>query len=266
MTLKEAINILREAGIDSASYDAREIFRHFGGFSQSELAIGGESDNPEVLSAIERRAKREPLQYIIGNVDFYRENYLVTPDCLIPRPDTELLVDYAVKNLPEGAVFLDLCTGSGCVAISVLKNTENTCAVAVDINGGALAIASENAHRNGVSDRINFQLADLTKEVIGIPVFAVLSNPPYVSEGDYLQLEREIFHEPKEAFVGGSDGGDFYRALTPIYKNYINENGFIAYEIGYNQAHILREVADECGMHLEILKDLSGNDRVAILK
>ena len=263
MRLKEAIDILREAGIESADYDARELFRLYVG---SPVMLNSECENPELISAIERRAKREPLQYIIGEVGFYRETYMVSPDCLIPRADTEILVDYAVKNLPEGACFLDLCTGSGCVAISTLKNTKNTTAVAVDISGGALAIATENAHKNGVADRINFQLADLTKEVIDLPVFAVLSNPPYVTDSAYEELEEEIYHEPREAFVGGDDGGDFYRRFTPIYKNYIAEKGFIAYEIGYDQADLLREIAGECGMSCEILKDLSGNDRVAVLR
>lgn len=263
MTLKEAIEILREAGIDSADYDARELFKHH---HNGVVMLNSECDSPELIRDVERRAKREPLQYIIGEVGFYRESYIVSPDCLIPRPDTEILVDYAVKNLPEGATFLDLCTGSGCVAISTLKNTNNTTAVAVDISGGALAVAAENALRNGVFNRIHFRLADLLNEVIDLPVFAVLSNPPYVADGVYEELADEIYHEPREAFVGGEDGGDFYRRLTPIYKNYIADNGFIAYEIGYDQAPLLRQIADENGMHLEILKDLSGNNRVAILK
>lgn len=267
MTLKEATNILKNAGIDSASYDAKEIFLHFGGFNSGELLLSNiESENPDLLSAIARRSNREPLQYIVGEVDFYREKYIVTPDCLIPRFDTEILVDYAVKNLPEGSTFLDLCTGSGCVAISTLRNTKNTRAVAVDINGGTLAVAQKNAHKNGVENRIHFRLADLMKEVLEIPVFAVLSNPPYVADSVYEGLEGEIFHEPREAFVGGIDGGDFYRRLTPIYKNFIDKNGFIAYEIGYDQADLLREIAEINRMSCEILKDLSGNDRVAVLK
>ena len=147
-----------------------------------------------------------------------------------------------------------------------LKNTKNTTAVAVDISEAALAIATKNALKNGVEGRIDFRLADLTKERVDTPVFAVLSNPPYVAEGVYEGLEGEIFHEPKEAFVGGIDGGDFYRRLTPIYKNYISKDGFIAYEIGYDQANLLRKIATSCNMTCEILKDLSGNDRVAVLK
>lgn len=267
MTYKTAVSILKEAGIGSCDYDARELFVHFGGFNRSEIFLSNpDCQNPELISAVERRAKREPLQYIIGEVEFYRESYIVTPDCLIPRDDTEILVDYAVKNLPDGAVFLDLCTGSGCVAISTLKNTKNTLCIAADIDGGALATAAENAHRNGVSDRLHLRRVDLMEEVIDEEVFALLSNPPYVSESAYAELEEEIYHEPRHAFVGGIDGGDFYRRLTPIYKDKIKKGGFIAYEIGYDQAALLRKIADECSMSCEILRDLSGHDRVAILR
>ena len=268
MTLNEAIKILTDAGIDSPGRDAEELFCCFGGFSKSTLYLMDsiESDSPRLIEAIERRAKREPLQYITGEAYFYREKYKVTPDCLIPRFDTEILVDYAVKNLPRGATFTDLCTGSGCVAISVLCNTEDTRAIAVDIDGGALALAEENARANGVSDRIHLRRADLTREVVDEPVFAVLSNPPYVSEDAYKNLDGEIFHEPPHAFLGGYDGGDFYRSLTPIYKDKIAKDGFIAYEIGYDQADLLVRIAAESFMTCEILKDLSGNDRVAVLR
>ena len=268
MTLEQAIQILSQAGVDSPSYDAEELFCHFGGYSRSTLYLMHrvESDDPRLLEAIDRRAKREPLQYIIGEVGFYRETYRVTPDCLIPRSDTETLVDYAVRHIPEGARFMDLCTGSGCVAISTLCNTKNTTAVAVDISEGALKVATENAKANGVGNRIDLRRADLMNEVVEERVFAVLSNPPYVTDSAYASLEREIYHEPKAAFVGGADGLEFYERFTPIYKNYIADDGFIAYEIGYDQADMLRAIAEKCSMTCEILRDLSGNDRVAVLK
>ena len=206
------------------------------------------------------------LQYIIGNVGFYREEYLVTPDCLIPRADTEILVDYAVKHLPVGARFADLCTGSGCVAISTLKNTKNTTAVAVDISSGALDVARKNAKQNGVSDRLTLTLADVKQGAVCEGIFALLSNPPYVRDDVYPTLDGEIFHEPKIAFVGGRDGGDFYRRITEIYRDIIDRDGFIAYEIGYDQAELLREIAEQNRMSCEIIKDLSGNDRVSVLR
>ncbi len=267
MKLSEAIKKLSEAGIDSARHDARELFMHFGGFTPSDFLAGDVlCDSLDLADAIERRAARYPLQYIIGKTWFYREEYLVNEDCLIPRPDTELLVDYAVKHIKSGALFADLCTGSGCVGISVLKNTEGTRALLADISDGALALASRNALHNGVAERAELRRVDVLSEVPEGKFFAVLSNPPYVADSVYRELESEIYHEPKLAFVGGIDGADFYRKLTPIYKEKIEKDGFIAYEIGYDQADILREIAVECGMTCEIIKDMGGNDRVAILR
>ena len=162
MKLSDAVKLLRNAGIDSASYDAREIFLHIGGFSRNELLFSDpESFDEKLIFAVNRRQKREPLQYIIGEVGFYKETYKVSKDCLIPREDTEILVDYAVKNLPSGAHFLDICTGSGCIAISTLKNTKNTTATAIDISSAALEIAKKNANLNGISERISFVESDV---------------------------------------------------------------------------------------------------------
>lgn len=267
ITLKAATELLSSAGIDSPRDEARRIFSAIGHIpAHATVSPDCSTDLPEVHDAILRRAKHEPLQYIIGEVDFYRESYKVTPDCLIPRSDTEVLVDFAVKNLPRGASFLDICTGSGCIAISTVKNTKNTRAIAVDISEGALKIARENAERNGVTDRIEFIKGDALLGSFGENIFAVLSNPPYVADAVYEKLERDIFFEPREAFVGGDDGANFYRALTPMYRDVIHEHGFIAYEIGYDQGELIKGIAKECGMTAEIIKDYSGNDRVAVLR
>lgn len=267
MTLKEAETLLTNAGIEDARHEARIIFAAVGGEPIYKLLTPDyANDTEEVKNAVLRRSAREPLAYIIGCVDFYNERYKVTPDCLIPRPDTEILVDYAVNEIPEGETFIDLCTGSGCVAISTLANTKNTRAIAVDISEGALAVAKENAGFMEVADRIEFLCADVTEKAICDKAFAVLSNPPYVSESAYKTLEPEIFKEPEIAFLGGVDGGDFFRALTPLYRNVIADEGFIAYEIGYDQADLLRTIAEENDMRCIILRDLSGNTRVAVLK
>lgn len=267
MTLREAINVLTEAGIESAEHDARELFRTFGG-AGAYVSRDAECTSGELARAVARRAEREPLQYIIGKVGFYREEYKVSPAVLIPRSDTEHLVDFAVKSIPEGEFFIDLCTGSGCVAISTLKNTKNTRALALDISRGALNIASENAAINGVSDRLTLTEGDaLSGEAwAGYRPYAVLSNPPYVSCAAYAALEPEIYSEPRCAFVGGEDGGDFYRAIIPIAAGVINPKGFIAVEIGYDQAELIRSISAECGLSAEIIKDYSSLDRVAVLR
>ncbi len=267
MKLSEAAELLRAAGIENAKDEARTLFEAIGGIKRYMLVAGdAECDLPELTDAVVRRAAREPLQYIIGEVDFYNECYRVTPDCLIPRADTEILVDFAVKNIPRGALFLDLCTGSGCVAISVLANTEDTRAFAYDISEGALKLAKENAERNGVADRLVCERVDLLHTLPETKPFAVLSNPPYVAESVYSGLEKEIFSEPRCAFVGGADGGDFYRHFVPRYKSIIDKNGFMAFEIGYDQAALMKELAEQNTLSLEIIKDLSGNDRVAVLR
>ena len=267
MKLSEAITLLQNAGIDDPVYDAKEIFRRVGGLSTADLiSREASTDSDAAISAIGRRAKREPLQYIIGEVGFYRETYEVSDACLIPRSDTEILVDYAVKNIPRGARFIDLCTGSGCVAVSTLKNTDNTTAIALDLSEDALSVAKRNAAKNGVSDRIGFISADVLSYKPDGEFYAILSNPPYVTSAAYKSLEPEIYFEPKMAFVGGEDGLDFYRSITRAYKDRISEGGFIAYEIGFDQGEALKSIAASEGMSCVIIKDLSKNDRVAVLK
>lgn len=267
MKLNEAVLRLSASGISEPLRLCRTVFREIGGFRDFELLSGEIScDSPELLSAVERLSAGEPIDYILGYRDFYRERYKVTPDVLIPRSDTEVLVDFAVANIPSGESFFDLCTGSGCIAVSTLRNTRGTTARLADLSEGALNVARENAEANGVIERCSFHLMDVRREAIGGEVFAVLSNPPYVTDAAYKCLDKNIYYEPKMAFVGGVDGGDFYRDITPLYKDRIKKGGFIAYEIGYDQEELIKAIALDNGMTAEILFDLSGNARVAILK
>lgn len=270
MRVREVISLLRDCGIENAAYEVKCFFRRFGGIS-SNIIFGDEvSASPRLYYAIQRRLKREPFSYILGDTGFYNEVYITTPAVLVPRQDTEILVDYAVKNLPEGARFLDICTGSGCVAISTLKNTEKTTALAIDISSDAIDIAEKNRDKNlgdEGKERLTLAVADALTFEPNEKFDAILSNPPYISERVYRGLDAEIFYEPKIAFVGGGeDGGDFYRALTAKYKNYLADGGFIAYEIGYDQAELLSEIGEKEGFDVLIIKDYSGNDRVAVLK
>lgn len=267
MTLSEAIELLQAAGVDDCVFEARRIFSEIGRVPPYMLASRAFfTDDEAVISAVERRATGEPLGYILGKVSLFREVYKVTPSVLIPRPDTEILIEYAVKNLPSGAEFIDLCTGSGCVAISVLNNTDGTVAKAIDISKEAISLARENSISNGVEKRLDLEVADVFTFKTDDKFDAILSNPPYVKENVYKGLQKEIFFEPKIAFVGGEDGLKFYRAITKAYKGNLKENGFIAYEIGYDQGNELRVIAEENGFACEIIKDLSGNDRVAVLR
>ena len=265
MRLSDAEIRLAAAGINEAKSEARILFSKLGNIPPYELPFNPECNSEDLERAISARCSRTPLAYILGEAEFYRETYKVCPDCLIPRPETELLVDYAVNNLSEGARFADICTGSGCIAVSTLKNTVGTSAVALDLSPAAIAVASENAKANGVSDRIEFITGDAALGIDG-EFFAILSNPPYVSEKAYASLEPEIYAEPKMAFLGGEDGGDFYRKMIPLYKNNLVKGGFIAFEIGYDQGELLKYLAADNGMTAEIIKDYSHLDRIAILK
>ena len=268
MTLSEAIKRLEDAGVDNPAYDARELFYHIGKV-EKPIFLNTVCTSQELDRAIERRAEREPLQYIIGNVGFYNEEYAVTPDCLIPRSDTEILVDLVVKRLPKGEKMLDLCTGSGCIAISSVANTDSTSAVAVDISEGALTIAKKNAKNNGVFERVRFIQGDclgtLPNDVTSDKYFCLTSNPPYIREEVYSGLEKELFHEPRIALVASDHGLQFYRALVPLGIKLVKRGGFIAFEIGFDQGEDLVKIASEHGLECEIIKDYSGNDRVALI-
>ena len=264
MRLSEAIEALKAAGIENARGEARMIFEELCHIDRVTLST---SDPESELAdeAVKRRTLREPLQYIIKKAYFFREEYCVTPDCLIPRSDTEILVEYAVSHLSSGARFIDLCTGSGCIAISTLKNTKNTSAVAVDLSEKALEIAKKNSEDNGVSKRIDLVCSDALTYDSGEMFDALLSNPPYIRDEVYKTLENEIFYEPKMALVAENDGLLFYEILVPLYKNRIKSGGFMAFEIGYDQAQALSEIAKKNGLPIKILKDYSGLDRVAVI-
>lgn len=264
MKFSEAVKALSNAGIENPRGEARMIFSELCQKTIGDL-ISGEADSPLADEAVRRRCTGEPLQYIIGKVGFYREEYFVSPDCLIPRSDTEILVDYAVSHLKDGAHFIDICTGSGCVAISTLKNTKNTNALALDISEPAIAMAKRNAAYNGVLDRICFSSCDALRAAAEGEFDALLCNPPYIDESVYKTLQKEIFHEPSIALVAEDGGLIFYKTLIPLYKNKIRRGGFMAFEIGYDQADAIKKAAKENGLCAKILKDYSGKDRVAVM-
>jgi release factor glutamine methyltransferase len=222
----------------------------------------------ELEDAVIKRCSHYPLQYILGYWEFCHETYRVTKDTLIPRQDTEKLVELAVRYLPEKARFIDLCTGSGCVAISTLAARPDCHAVAVDLFEPTLEIARENAETNGVGDRIGF-----AREDVLCPEFmdklgdfdCILSNPPYIETKQLSLLKEELSFEPSSALDGGEDGLKFYRVMIREYGKYLRKGGNMLLEIGWDQAQAVTDIAAEAGFACEIYKDLGGNDRVAYL-
>ena len=264
MTLTDIRRALTLAGIQDAATDARLLLSHFCGMSPAEqLAHPTRDYESEALaSAVQRREAREPLQHILGEAYFFGERYTVGADCLIPRADTEILVEYACRHLPKNALFADLCTGSGCIALSVLAHRPDLCAVAADISEGALAIAKKNAESLGLSDRIRFFKTDLLSDELpfSLPDFA-LSNPPYINRKALSALSPELSFEPQIALDGGEDGLVFYRTFLARFS----PECFL-FEIGFDQAADLRALGEASGYSVAIHRDLGGNDRLAVLE
>ena len=265
MKLSELRRRLAAAGIDEPATEARLLFSAFSGATPAEmLGCDPECDAAALADALLRREAREPLAYILGEVPFYHSTLRVTPDCLIPRSDTERLVELAVERLPEGACFLDLCTGSGAIAVTVLSERPDTRAVATDVSEGALAVAAENAARLGVSDRLTLLCSDLLREMPEGKFHAILSNPPYIRTAVVDTLSPEVGREPRLALDGGEDGLLFYRRILSL-TDCLSPSGFLLLECGYDQEEEMAALAAEVGMSFAPYRDYGGRFRGCLL-
>ena len=267
MKLSDLRRRLSDAGIEDADLESRLLFSHVSG-SPAHRLIGNDPDcnDPALEELLARRLDRVPLGYLLGSVDFFRETYRVTPDVLIPRPDTELLVEEAIGRIPANARVADLCCGSGCVGISVLANRPDLTCVSVDLSPAAVALTEENAERNGVSDRLSAVCADLFALPADLSGFgAILCNPPYIARSVIPTLSPEVLHEPKAALDGGEDGLDFYRELAGRLPSLLVSGGIALLEIGYDQAASVTEIFSDAGCPPVIRSDYGGNPRIAIL-
>jgi release factor glutamine methyltransferase len=222
-------------------------------------------------SFIQRRLQREPVQYILGETEFMGLPFKVNPAVLIPRPDTELLVDCAIEYLKEVNIprprILDVGAGSGCIAISLAKFFPDAEVWAVEQSTDALAVAEGNARRNEV--KIQFVNNDFFDYIPGLNIKfnIVVTNPPYVSDNDWEALQAEIRHfEPRQALWGGSDGFDFYRRFIPLLEEILETNGAAMMETGYNQAQDVAEMLKDRNFYVDIRKDYRQIERVVIAK
>ena len=213
-----------------------------------------------------------PVQYIMGTTDFCGLEIKVNEDVLIPRPETELLVETVIGlsevigQKSDVRKILDLCTGSGCIAIALTKNLPDCKIVASDISGKAIALAGENAktHR---ADRIEFIQSDLFCDLNGL-FDIIVSNPPYISGPEFADLQEEVLKEPRIALYGGEDGLDFYRRIFNDAGKFLNDGGYVVVEIGYAQRTAVKDICENTkGFRIiDIKKDLSGIDRVIVAK
>lgn len=275
MTIKELLNqaviMLKNENIDAPKNKARMLLEATLKKSREYLMI---YDTKEITSMerdkyirnVKRLITGEPLQYITGKQEFMKLNFLVTKDVLIPRADTEILVEEVIKIAENktNPVILDMCTGSGAIAVSLAKYVKNVKVYATDISGKALEIAKKNAEFNGVKNNIKFIESNLFDKIKDKKFDIIVSNPPYIETDTIKKLTKDVQNEPKIALDGGKDGLDFYRKIADNGYKFLNRQGYICLEIGYNQRIAVRKIMENKKryVNIECLKDLCGNDRV----
>lgn len=252
--LRAAAARLAASGLDEPAREARLLAR-------------AARDATEFEAFIVRRAAREPFAYIIGRREFWSLDFEVTRDVLIPRPDSETLVETALKafgKTPPRSI-VDLGTGSGCLIVSLLTEWPGARGLAVDLSPAALDVARRNAARHGVADRLDFACTDYATLDAG-PFELVMSNPPYIPAAEIGALAPDVAgFEPHLALDGGADGLEAYRAIARILPRLLAPGGRAMLEIGWNQAIAVTEILQKQGLPvLRVVKDLGGNDRVVV--
>jgi len=273
--LRWAGGLLREAGCDSPSLDAQVLLGHLLGWARARVLAHPEVDlSPSQQEGyrrlVGRRAAREPLAYLIERRGFWGMDLWVRPGVLVPRPETELLVERTLawaleRGGPDWAgTVVDVGTGSGAVVVALARELPGACFWATEASGEALAVARENLRRHGVADRVTLAQGDLLEPVAG-PVDCIVSNPPYIPSEELDRLAPEISrYEPRAALDGGPDGLAVYRRLVPQAVRTLDDGGALLLEIGYDQAEAVTEIlkGQFPGGRVERFRDLGGHWRV----
>lgn len=266
---KSAVEKLQNTGNDSPTADIDSILSSLG-FSKSDILIGEKKLSAEQLdfceNAVSRLVAGEPVQYIVGGCEFMSLWFKVNSATLIPRCDTEILVEELINKLSDKpAKILDIGTGSGCIAVSLAHYLPLAEVLSVDISDKALQTARENAKLNKVFDRCRFEKCDILESIPNYIPDVVVSNPPYIPQKDIAELDRKVKDfEPLSALVGGMDGLDFYRRISKDIP--LASDGILAFEVGIGQADAVADIMSGRFEEIRIIKDLSGIDRVVIGK
>lgn len=265
-TLKDAADKLQGVGIADPLVDASLLLSHVTGKAPLLLRADSFSELPaEQLLAfqalLDRRLAHDPLQYILGTVEFMGLTLSVTPDALIPRYDTEILCEEALRRARRDMRVLDLCTGTGAIALT-LKKHANCQVFASDISEKALALAQKNAQRNALD--VTFRQGDLFAPFHGEIFDMIVSNPPYISAADMLTLSPEVLREPHLALEGGEDGLIFYRRIAADAPRHLAPGGWLLFEIGYDQGAPVSALLEKDFEGIQVVKDLNGLDRVVL--
>lgn len=265
--------ILADAGITDAEYDSFALLEYITGMDRTAYILNGSKSVPEDITerydaVIDRRSSHIPLQHITGQAWFYGRGFNVNSDVLVPRQDTEVLVSEALKVINAKDSVLDMCTGSGCIIITLALEKKLGRALGADISEAALKVASGNREKLGADD-VTFVKSNIFSDinVNDEELFDVIvSNPPYIATGEIETLTEEVrIHDPYIALDGLEDGLHFYREITQQSLNYIKSGGWLLYEIGCTQAHDVSDIMSEYGYsNIKVIKDLAGLDRVVM--
>lgn len=269
---------LVQAGVSNGAQEAVWLLEHALALRSHQLV--SQTDrlvSPDVRARIEalvaRRVAREPLQYLLGTQEFCGLEFSVSPAVLIPRPETELLIQYIVGHVHalSEATIVDVGTGSGCVAITLAARLKGRRILAIDRSPEALEVAQRNAVRHAVRDRIEWLegdlLAPLRERQVADTIDVIVSNPPYISESDWAGLEPEVrVFEPRMALIGGAQGTEFHERLLRESREFLAPGGLLIMEIGVGQAATVRQFAEQIGGYtaLRIIEDAAGIERVVI--
>ncbi len=269
LQLRNKIKTLLDS-IESTDFEAKEILKWAAGEEASFLPADTEvpSEKAEkALSAAKRRAKGEPLQYILGEWDFYGLTFKVGEGVLIPRPETEILVEKVLENLPQNAVLVDLCSGSGCIPISVAKNSDAEC-FGVEISPDALKYFEENIKLHKIENKVKAVEGDVLNpdslHLLPKNCDIITANPPYLTSEEMSRLQREVRHEPELALFGGIDGLDYYRKIFPCWKDRLKDKGLFITEVGDGQSEEVKALMEKEGFCCEIYKDYGKIPRVVM--
>lgn len=276
MTIKEilieGIKLLKENNIENPVQISKIILANILQKTKEYILIN-ENEVIELkkyqlfIKQINKVAGGIPLQYVTNKQEFMGMEFFVNKNVLIPRADTEVLVEEALKLIDRknNLSIIDMCTGSGAIAISIAKYSENNKIYAVDISNSALEVAKKNAIKNGVDKKIEFINSDMFENIDESKKFDIIvSNPPYIETKIISSLDKQVQNEPKIALDGGVDGLNFYRNILINSKKYLKENGVIAMEIGYNQKEAVTKLFKKEFKNVYCKTDLSGNDRVIV--
>ena len=268
MNIQTITKILTDAGIEEneAKIEVKMLLEHFCNFTEKDRIMGFEPDKNKleiVKEKTEFRAKtRIPIQYIIGEAYFMGEYFKVTPDVLIPRDETEILVRKAIEIIGSrtSAEALDIGTGSGCIACTIAKQT-GAYVLGVDISSDALRVALDNVTKLGINNRAVFRKSDLFSKIREEEKFdMIISNPPYIPED--FEFEPEVLHEPKLALVAKENGLEFYRKIVEQAPQYLKPNGWLLFELGIGEAEIVKGFMQKDFTDIKIEEDLAGIERV----